>query len=242
LPRSPFLRHLYTSTVHDIDPRRTFLVEGMLTGREYAVDVVIRDGEIERLPLLDKFLLDERFFELGFVSPPIDLSRERETALLRAAEQAIVAHGLDNTVAHVELIDDGRLGPTIVEVNAGRPGGLPVCTLVQWMTGVDTFAEQVSAARGVPSPRTAPKLPIPLGGFLLFPERSGTLRAVHGLDDVREHADVVEAFSTVRPGDELTVDHEIPAVVVVVAGFADEDDLVETYGELRDLVEFEMES
>lgn len=235
------LRHLYDRPVDGVDPASAFLVEGMLRGPEYCVDVVVRDGSVEVLPFIHKFLVDERFFERGFVTPPIDLDADTEQRLRDAVTDAVLALGLDNTLACVEVMDDPDLGACVVEVNGGRPGGQIVGLLYGLTTGVDTSAEIVSLARGLPSPRTTPRLPIPLASFTLFAEATGTLRAVHGLDELAALDDVIHVVESVSPGDLLTDDHEIFAVNFVVAGFADTDDLEHTYQRASSLVRFEVD-
>lgn len=237
----PQLRNLYTAPTTDrIDPTRSFLVEAMLDGPEYTLDFVVRDGEVEVLPVVDKFLIDDRFFELGFVSPPIGLPAEREKLIIEYTEAAVRALGLDNVAGCVEVIDDERAGPTVVEVN-GRPGGQLLGTLYGLRTGVNTGAEVISLARGVPCPREEPPLPIPLATLTVFPERTGRLRAIHGLDEVAELPDVIRVVPSVRPGDLVTADYEMFAVNLVVAGFVDYADLVDVHQQATELVTFEID-
>lgn len=244
----PQLRNLYAKPLpvgthvggDRIDPTRSFLVEAMLRGPEYTVDFVVRDGEVEVLPVVDKFLIDDRFFELGFVSPPIGLTPEREELVLTCVADSVRAVGLDNVAGCVEVIDDERLGPTAVEVN-GRPGGQLLGTLYGLRTGVNTGAEVISLARGVPCPRGEPQLPIPLATLSLFPDRTGRLRAVHGLDEVADLPDVIRVASSVRPGELVTADYEMFAVNLVVAGFVDYADLEEVYQQASELVSFDID-
>jgi len=240
------LRHIYSRSIDGgdgatIDPTGTFLVEGMLRGEEYCVDVIIRDGRLEPLPLMHKILIDDRFFEHGFVSPPIDLDPDREKLILGAVGDAILALGLDNTLAHVEVIDDEDAGPTVVEVNGGRPGGQIIGLLYGMATGINTGAELVALSRGLPSPRTTPRLPIPLASLTLFAKGNGRLRAIHGLDELADLDGVIQVIPAVRPGDLLSDDHEIFAVNFVVAGFMDLDDLQDTYELATGLVRIEVD-
>ena len=234
------LAHLYTSESSTV-PATTVLVEGALQGREFCMDVVVRDGQIEPLALIDKFLIDERFFELGFVDPPFDLPEERAERIRAHVVDAIRALGIDNTVAHVEIIDDVTLGPTVVEVNAGRPGGVPPMVLTQLTTGVDTAAELLAVHRGVPSPRTAPKLTMPVAALNIFPTATGRVRAVHGLDKVAEHPDVISVDAGLAPGQVVTDEYESHMIGIMVAGFLDRDDLIETYHQLASMVTLEIE-
>jgi ATP-grasp domain/L-amino acid ligase C-terminal domain 2 len=225
-----------------LDPRRDFLVESCLVGREYCLDVVVRSGEVEQLALVDKPLMDDRFFEQAFVSPPFDLAPEREASIRATVVGAVRALGLDDTVAHVELIDDLERGPTIVEVNAGRPGGHLLSLLNRLRTGVNLFGECVAAAAGRPRPaREEVKLTIPLGKFIVYASGHGRLVAVHGLDAVAAIPEVIEVVPAVRPGDLITDEYEICAVNLLVAGFFDLDDLLALYREVSSMIRLELE-
>ncbi|HEY6738625.1 MAG TPA: ATP-grasp domain-containing protein [Actinopolymorphaceae bacterium] len=239
--RTTRLRHVYSRDLDGLDPKRTFLVESMLKGREYAVDLVVRDGVIEHIALVDKVLVDDRFFERGFVSPPLALDPGLERRLRSAVDDAVRALGIDNTVAHVEVIDDESSGPTIVEVNAGRPAGQLLGILFDLNTGINTTAELVAVTRGAPSPRVPPRLPMPLASLTVYAEETGTLRAIHGLDEVAELPDVVAAIPMAHPGDVITDEYEAFAVNIIVAGFIDTEDLMDTYETAVDLLRLEIE-
>lgn len=226
----------------ELDPARVFLVEGLLRGPEYAIDVLVRDGEVEPVELLDKPLIDEHKFELALSCPPLGLSTERAKVVTDAVCEAVRALGLDNTVAHVEVIDDETAGPTIVEINAGRPAGSIMPLLAKLRTGVDVFAEATSLALGTPPPkREAPSLPIQLGMLILYPRESGRLVAVHGVDEVAELPEVIDVVTTLTPGELVNDDQEVYGVNLVVAGFTDHDDLAALYDEAAKKVRFELE-
>lgn len=240
LPESPDPR--YHRRLGALDPAKTFLVEGLLRGPEYAVDVLVRDGVVEPVEILDKPLIDERKFELALSCPPAGLSDERAALVTDAASAAVRALGLDNTVAHVEVIDDADRGPTIVEVNAGRPAGSIMPLLAKLRTGIDVFAELTALALGAPPPAREPaKLPIPLGMLILYASGSGRLKEVGGLDEVAALPEVVDVVTTVSPGQVLTDEQETYAVNLVVAGFADHDDLAALHAEASKLIRLEVE-
>ncbi|MET8846328.1 ATP-grasp domain-containing protein [Amycolatopsis sp. NPDC004625] len=231
----------YHRPLGTLDPAGTFLVEGFLDGPEYAVDVLVRDGVAEPVEILDKPLIDERKFELVLSCPPADLSPERAALVTSAASAAVLALGLDNTVAHVEVIDDVRRGPTIVEVNAGRPAGSIMPLLARLRTGIDVFAELTALALGAPPPAREPaKLPIPLAMLILYAAGSGTLRSIGGLDEVAALPEVVDVVTTVSPGQVLTDEQETYAVNLVVAGFAGHDDLAALHAEASKLIRLEV--
>ncbi|HET6710695.1 ATP-grasp domain-containing protein [Amycolatopsis sp.] len=231
----------YHRPLGTLDPAATFLVEGFLDGPEYAVDVLIRDGVVEPIEILDKPLIDERKFELALSCPPAGLSAERAALVTAAVSEAVLALGLDNTVAHVEVIDDQQRGPTIVEVNAGRPAGSIMPLLGRLRTGIDVFAELTALALGAPPPAREPaKLPIPLAMLILYAAGSGTLKSIGGLDEVAALPEVVDVVTTVSPGQVLTDEQETYAVNLVVAGFADHDDLAALHAEASKLIRLEV--
>jgi biotin carboxylase len=236
-----YSRLLDCGDADQVDPTRTFLVESKLRGREFCLDLIVRDGETEQLGLFDKFIVDEKFFEPGIVTPPFDLEPEREHRIRAAVDDAVSALGLDNTVAHVEIIDDDASGPTIVEVNAGRPAGGLVGAICELTAGINLSAELVAATRGVPSPRTPPKLPMAMASLAVFAQGSGRLRAIHGLDEVEALADVVHVEPGVQPGDVITDEYEVFAVNVIVAGFLNREDLLETYDHVAKAVRIELD-
>ncbi|UMP03444.1 ATP-grasp domain-containing protein [Amycolatopsis sp. EV170708-02-1] len=231
----------YHRLVGSIDPLKTFLVEGLLRGPEYAVDVLVRDGVAEPVAVVEKPLIDERKFELGMVCPPLELSEKDTERLFAAATSAALALGLDNTCAHLELIDDAELGATIVEVNAGRPAGGAQPVLLKLATGIDVIAEAVSLALGTPPPARGKGLPVPVGYLIFYAEGTGRLVRVDGTDEVAGLPEVLEVVTIVRPGQLLTDDQEIYAVNVLAAGFADTEDLAALHAEAAKLIRFELE-
>ncbi|RSN29183.1 biotin carboxylase [Amycolatopsis sp. WAC 04169] len=231
----------YHRLVGSVDPLKVFLVEGLLRGPEYAVDVLVRDGVAEPVAVVEKPLIDERKFELGMVCPPLELSEKDTERLFAAATAAALALGLDNTCAHLELIDDAELGPTIVEVNAGRPAGGAQPVLLKLATGIDVIAEAVSLALGTPPPARGKGLPVPVGYLIFYAEGTGRLVRVEGTDEVADLPEVLEVVTIVRPGQLLTDDQEIYAVNVLAAGFADTEDLAALHAEAAKLIRFELE-
>lgn len=231
----------YHRLVGSIDPLKVFLVEGLLRGPEYAVDVLVRDGVAEPVAVVEKPLIDERKFELGMVCPPLELSEKDTERLFAAATAAALALGLDNTCAHLELIDDAELGATIVEVNAGRPAGGAQPVLLKLATGIDVIAEAVSLALGTPPPARGAGLPVPVGYLIFYAEGTGRLVRVDGTGEVADLPEVLEVVTIVRPGQVLTDDQEIYAVNVLAAGFADTEDLAALHAEAAKLIRFELE-
>ena len=109
----------------------TYLLEGVLRGREYSVEGYIRDGEPVATGLTCKFKTPLPFFEeLGqYCSREIGVTGEQR-ALFDAAARAM---GIDSTVFHFEFVSDGDV-LTPIEIGA-RLGGDKIPYLHRRATG-----------------------------------------------------------------------------------------------------------
>ena len=199
-----------------IDPRRTFLVEGFVEGEEYSAEIVLRGGRPHRIALFHKFLVDpDGFFECGFTAP----AGPHEEELWRHLEESLEALGVDDCVAHVEVLH-GADGPVLVEVNAGRVGGQIIVRAVRDAFGVDLLGETLAVQCGDPRPAPEPPtLGLPVTTLSVFPPRSGRLERLDGLDAAAELPGVEAVIPFCAPGDDLDVeDKEFFAVNLLLSG------------------------
>jgi biotin carboxylase len=237
------IRGLYDRPFGGLDPTRSFLVEGRLTGVEHVVDLVVRDGEVAWSRTVGKPIVDESFREPVIMVPALDLPGDLEDALHRHARAAVRALGLRDGVAHVELIDDADLGPAIVEVNASRPGGGILAVMHELNSGVQLFAEALAAALGEPRPpRLDPKIAIPVASVTVFADEAGRFVRAHGLDKVADLPEVLEVLPVAQPGQVLGGDHEVFGVNVLLTGFSTEAEVLGLNQEIAGLVHLEIEA
>lgn len=223
------------------DPRRTFLVERFVPGAEYSADIIVRQGQVECVVLLEKFLVDPvNFYEYGFAWPPA-APAARERAIRGLIEATVHTLGVDNAIAHVEVID-GPDGPVIVEVNAGRLGGLLIGPMAWHATGINLAEEQLSLALGEgPAARERRGDVAPIAGLTVFLPHAGRVDAVHGADQVAGLPGVSEVMPMCAVGDEvLLTDHEVPALGVLVEGQPDRRELAALYARILGMVSFDM--
>jgi biotin carboxylase len=235
------IRALYDRPLGGLDPTRSFLVEGKLEGIEHIVDLVVRDGTVVWIRNVLKPIVDEAFREPILVVNPSGLSAELEEALRREAAAAVLAFGLTDGVAHVELIDDKDLGPTIVEVNAGRPGGGILGVMHELTSGIRLFAESLAAALGEPRPPLLDaKITVPVASSTVFAKETGRLVAIHGLAEVVELPEVLDVIPAVEPGQHMDGNHEVFALNVLLAGFSSEAEILDLHEEIVQLVRLEI--
>jgi biotin carboxylase len=236
------IRGLYDRPFGALDPTRSFLVEGRLDGVEHVVELVVRDGATVWTRSVAKPIVDDVFREPIMMVPALDLPGELERALLREAEGAVHALGLRDGVAHVELIDDKLLGPTVVEVNGSRPGGGILAVMHELNSGMRLFAETLAATLGEPRPpRTEPKIAIPVASATVFADGAGRYIGAHGLDEVAELPEVLDVIPGAQPGQILGGDYEVYAVNVLLAGFTSEAEVLDLYKEILGRVRLEIE-
>jgi elongation factor P--beta-lysine ligase/biotin carboxylase len=223
------------------DPATVFLVEEFLSGIEYSAEVLVRAGRVERVALFEKLFPDlERFWERGFSCSPFD--PERAEAIWQHVEAVLGALGVDDAACHVEVIDTER-GPMLIENNAGRAGGQILVRAVRERFGIDLIAEILALQTGRPRPpRTPPSLDGRVSTLTIFPERSGRIAALDGLDLVRALPGVVDVVPFCRPGDVVDVeDKEFFAVNILVAGL-ERDGLSALYDAACAAVRFRFEA
>jgi hypothetical protein len=222
-----------------LDPRTTFLAEQFVAGAEYSAELLVRDGKVQRVALFHKFIVDQNgFLERGFTRPALGQGPEREALIWQHIEEAIAVLGVDQTAAHVEVIDTAE-GPYLVEVNAGRAGGQILVRAVREATGIDLIAEIVALQSGRDRPAQAePTLTGRVTTLTIFPPASGRIDQLEGLDEVARLPGVVDVIPFCGPGDVLDVeDKEVFAVNLLVSG-VEGDEIFSLYDQASRLVRF----
>jgi len=164
------------------------LVEEYLRGPEFSVETLTVDGVHHVVGVTRKLLGPlPRFIEMGHLFPEPDSDQTRQVAAL--AVTLLNATGYRCGPAHTEVIVTAD-GPRIVESQA-RLGGDKIPVIVQLATGIDLEQEVFAALAGrVPAPPTSDSV----GHIAYLDLPLGVLRAVHGLQAVRE-LDFVDSVS-----------------------------------------------
>jgi hypothetical protein len=225
------------------DPATSFLVEELMSGPEFCADVVVRDGVVEPVLLMDKFIIHpDTTFECGLTWPPVNADEREVDAIWACTEATLHALGVDNTVAHVEVMLTSD-GPRIIEVNAGRAGGQLIPLLAPMIAGVDLGEEFVALQCGVePGPRATPDPGERVSSMSIFAGRGGRLTAIGGIEELEALEGVETVVPTVKPGDLIdSADYEIFALMFIVRGITDPGELEALYERACSLVTFEFE-
>lgn len=212
------------------------LVEEHLRGPEFSVETLTVRGEHHVVGVTRKLLGPlPHFVELGHLVGEPETDATRQVAAL--AVELLDAAGYQCGPAHTEVILTAG-GPRIVESQA-RLGGDKIPDIVRLATGFD-LRQEIFAALAGRTRRPEPARGVGHIAYLSFP--AGTLRAVSGLDAVRELAFVDTLSFPFAVGDVLpeTVSSKTRHGFVVLTG-ADADQALARAEQVRRLIKVEVD-
>jgi len=174
------------------------LVEEYIPGDEYAVEAMLRAGELHLLALFDKpDPLEGPYFEETIYVTPSRAPETVQEQIVGTVAQAVAAFGLREGPLHAELRVNGS-GVYIVDLAARAIGGL--CPRVlRFGTGMSL--EELILRHALGEDFTALRREDGAGGVMMIPiPRAGTLRGVQGVTDAKAINGIREVTFTINPG------------------------------------------
>lgn len=218
------------------------LVEEYLTGPEVSVEVIVADGIPHILQVTDKLTSGApNFFEIGHCQPT-SLCQEQREAISNLASAAVLAVGLRNSAAHVEIMLTPE-GPKMVELGARLGGDWITSYLIDNSTeGIDMIECMVKLALGEKIDSFDYHDSGDFVATKFLPAREGTLLELNGLDDMMLSQGVIHAESHGIAGQHYgkTVDDTARFASVVARGVSKEEALANCERALR-LVKVQMD-
>ncbi len=166
-------------------------VERYIPGREFAVEGLVTNGELQPLAIFDKpDPLEGPFFEETIYVTPSREPAAVQDALISTVRDAVGALGLRHGPVHAELRYN-RDGAWMLETAARPIGGLCARAL-RFQGGVSleelilrhALGADVSALHRDEAASGVMMIPIPRGGVYQGVEGAGPARAVEGIEDV----------------------------------------------------------
>ena len=174
------------------------IVEEYMSGPEVSVEVIVTGGEPHVLQVTDKLTTGApHFVEMGHSQPSRldagDLDKIRDLA-----KRAVLAVGIQNGPAHVEIILT-KDGPKMVELGARMGGDCITTHLVPLSTGIDMIEATIKIACGE-KPDIEPKWE--KGSAIRFLDAPrGTIAAIEGAAEAEKIEGVREISFTKGVGD-----------------------------------------
>ncbi len=186
-----------TTNGRGLPTARTALVEQLLTGPEYSVEMFGLDGEQRLLGIVEKATgAGPTFVECRHIVPA-DLPESQARDIEDLVRSALAVAGVSGGPTHTE-VKIGPDGPAIVEINPRLAGGM-IPDLFRLAGGVDLVESQIRYAAGLPV-----TLPERLDGYagiqFVLPAEAGTLVAVEGVEAASRVPGVERVTITVAEG------------------------------------------
>jgi biotin carboxylase len=165
------------------------IIEEYMLGSEVSVEVFVVNKEVHILAITDKLTTGSpHFVELRHSQP--SLVEEKDALEIRKlASKAVLALGIDNGPAHVEIMLT-KTGPKIIEVGARLGGDFISTYLVPLSTGIDMVKAVINLACGE-EVDLKPKFN-KASSIQYITAEQGYIKEINGLELARELSGVVE--------------------------------------------------
>ena len=181
-----------------------FILEEFVSGYELGAQAFVHNGEILYiLPHGDYTYMSKTAIPVGhFV--PAEIGESLEQAVIRESEKAIRAVGLNNCAVNIDLIEkDGKI--YVIELT-GRAGATCLVELVSIYFGLDYYKMIALTAMGEdPKPFFAAgeHKGVANASHMLICEKTGTVTAITGVEDLAGDEDIYDLSLIVAPGDHV---------------------------------------
>jgi biotin carboxylase len=185
---------------HD-DVNSAIQIEEYIEGREFALEGLMTNGELEVLAIFDKpDLLEGPFFEETIYVTPSRQPDDVQRAIVETTRRAVSALGLYHGPIHAEMRVNAA-GVYMLEVAARPIGGL--CARALRFEGGLTLEELVILHAIGKIPEARKLSPASLGVMMIPVPRAGVYESVSGVDEARATPGINDVIITARRGHKL---------------------------------------
>ena len=177
------------------------LVEQYISGDEFSVEMLVRDG----VPLFSnvtqkRLFPGQRPIEMGH-AVPARISGTQCDLLVTSTRRVLSAVGFASGYVHCEWIVSGSV-PVLVEC-AGRMPGDGIVDLIDYAWGTNMASLFVDVMRGADITQRLPRKPHAGAAVSFLRVPAGVVRSVEGLEACRAAPGVLSADVVVKPGDRI---------------------------------------
>ena len=222
------LEELFDAYRYSVSQSRggSVILEEYMTGPEVSVEIMVVDNTPYVLAVTDKLTTGAPFFvEMGHnqpsMLPPSDVDK-----IKKLARRAVKSVGINCGPAHVEIKLTPE-GPKMVELGARMGGDCITTHLVPLSTGIDMIKATIDVSLGC-KPLIEPCYK--KGSAIRFIKAPlGILKAIDGVEDIKELKDIKEVSITKKIGEEITAIHSsIDRCGFIIAQSADANMAIQT--------------
>lgn len=183
-----------------------FLYEEFVDGSEISLECFAQFGIPHVIGVHEKLPIKPPYFvEYGDVAPA-RIPEEMSLEVIKLAESALIALGVQNSLAHIEMKMSSK-GPKLIEV-ASRMGGDDIFLNVKTVWGVDLvrMALQIAVGERVDYRRKEPRACAVCRYFI--PSASGIITNISGLREAQKMSNVLDLALNKDVGDAVLVPPE----------------------------------
>jgi len=213
-----------TSEETDLYEKTHLLLEQFISGREFAIEGMLSDGQLDVLAVFDKpDPMDGPYFEETYYITPARVSLNERLIIVETVQNACRAFGLVTGPVHAECRLN-KEGAWLIELAARTIGGL--CSrLLSFGTGYSLEQLVLANAIGL-------ELPLELNesaaGVLMLPtEQAGILRRVEGVMKAEKVPYIDDIEISLREGNQITPLPEGASYLGFIFSTAPDSDKVE---------------
>lgn len=196
------LEEAYNYSSKNCSEGQSVIIEEYMQGPEVSVETLIIDGEPIVVQVTDKLTTGApHFVEMGH-SQPSRLPQETIECIKCVAQKAVIALGLQNSTAHVEIIVTAE-GPKIVEVG-GRLGGDGITAhLVKLSSHIDMLEVSLNLMTGG---KPVIHREQELGSAIRFitADKSGVLKGLNNTEEARRISGIQEVYMSRFVGEQVS--------------------------------------
>lgn len=186
------------------DDKKTLVESYIQAEVEHSAEVLVYNGSAHVIAVSDKIKTPLPYRVDKAVLYPSSITGERLTALKKTVVESVLALGITNGVAHVELASTSD-GFILFELGARCGGGGTANPIVKHSSGIDQFTEFVRILAGDAPYSLDPDRSLGCCYYFITPP-AGEVQMIAGLDDVLSSEGVLDADVFISVGSHI---HEV---------------------------------
>ncbi|KAB8028121.1 ATP-grasp domain-containing protein [Fluviispira multicolorata] len=223
----------------NFDNANQLLVEELIAGNEYSVEIFCDENKVLPLLIHEKFNVIERnhcVYENITVTPPFTLTEDEQKKICQYSIDIVKALGLKNCFCHLELRLDKCGQPSVIEVNP-RVGGSRVRDNLEIYYNFKFEDIFISQAIGQPIKEFQKKyFNNHFAISVIYPYEKGILKSITGLAEVESYHEVINAKRHYKDGEFINGENEEMFVVDILHKGKSIEEIIENDNKFRNKI------